>query len=97
VNLKVHEGKASEALMYFKKYYDVHDSLLNVTKTRQIVELESRHELEKKEQAIKLLEQEKRIERIWSNLLVRGLFYSGSIRRDLLPSGISRPEKSSDP
>jgi len=79
VDLKVREGKAPEALDYLKKYYDVHDSLLNVAKTRQIVEMETRYELERKEQNIKLLEQEKRIEEIQKNLLVVGFVLFGSL------------------
>jgi signal transduction histidine kinase/DNA-binding response OmpR family regulator len=69
--LKAEEGKSSEALGYMKNYYDIRDSLL---KTRQIVELETRYEAEKKEQAIKLLEQEKKIQTLWTNALIVGSF-----------------------
>lgn len=72
-NLKGQQGKTAEALAYMKSFYEVRDSLLNASKTRQIVELESRHELEKKEQAIRLLEQETRIQAIWRNLLITAL------------------------
>jgi AraC-like DNA-binding protein len=72
-DLKVHEGKPEEALAYMKSYYDVRDSLFNMTKTRKIVEMESRHELESKEQAIKLLEQERRIQKIWTSTIITGL------------------------
>jgi hypothetical protein len=72
VDLKVREGKSSESFTYMKNYYDVRDSILNASKTRQIVELETRHEAEKKEQTIKLLEQEKRIQTIWRNALIMG-------------------------
>jgi AraC-like DNA-binding protein len=77
VDLKIREGKASEALMYSKKYYDVHDSLLNVTKTRQIVELESRQELEKKEHSIQLLERDNKIQMLWTYILVAVLALTG--------------------
>jgi AraC-like DNA-binding protein len=79
VDLKVREGKAAEALVYLKKYYDVHDSLLNVTKTRQIVELESRHELEKKEHAIQLLERDSKIQMLWKNILVAVIVLIGIV------------------
>jgi len=79
VDLKVREGKAAEALVYLKKYYDVHDSLLNVTKTRQIVELESRHELEKQEHAIQLLERDSKIQLLWRNILVAVLVLIGIV------------------
>lgn len=69
VDLRLQQGRAEEAVEYLKTYYKVRDSLLNNSKTRQIVELEARYELQKKEQAIKLLEQEKRIQKIWKNIL----------------------------
>jgi AraC-like DNA-binding protein len=76
-DLKVKEGKVSEALEYQKKYYEVHDSLLNVTRTRQIVELETRNELEKKEYAIQLLGRDKEIQMLWTNILVIALVLLG--------------------
>jgi signal transduction histidine kinase/DNA-binding response OmpR family regulator len=72
VDLKVREGKTSESFDYMKKYYEARDSILNASKTRLIVELETRHESEKKEQEIKLLGQEKRIQIIWKNFLIAG-------------------------
>jgi signal transduction histidine kinase/DNA-binding response OmpR family regulator len=72
VDLKEQEGKTTEALNYMKAYYDVRDSLLNGSKTRQIVELETRFEKEKQEQKIELLEQEKRIQRLWTYVLITG-------------------------
>lgn len=72
VDLKVREGKTSESFDYMKKYYEVRDSILNASKTRLIVELETRHESEKKEQELKLLGQEKRIQIIWKNFLIAG-------------------------
>jgi AraC-like DNA-binding protein len=77
VDLKVREGKSSEALSYLKKYYEVHDSLLNVAKTRQIVELESKYELEKKEHAIQLLKRDKEIQLLWANILITVLVFVG--------------------
>ncbi len=69
-DLRIREGKSAEALQYMKNYYETKENLLSVSKTRQIVELEARYELEKKQQAIKLLEQEKHIERIWKNIFI---------------------------
>jgi len=77
-DLKAREGKADEALEYMQKYYRISDSLLNVTKTRQIVELETRHEIEKKEQEIKLLEQEGRIQKIWAYISLAGFLLIAS-------------------
>ncbi|HEX6227744.1 MAG TPA: ATP-binding protein [Chryseolinea sp.] len=72
VDLKLQEGKVKEAFNYMKAYYDVRDSLLNGSKTRQIVELETRFEKQKQDQRIQLLEQEKTIQRIWTNILIVG-------------------------
>jgi signal transduction histidine kinase/DNA-binding response OmpR family regulator len=72
VDLRVKEHKTAEAFNYMKAYYDVRDSLMNVSKTRQIVELETHFETEKKEQKIKLLEQEQHIQRLWRNVFIVG-------------------------
>ncbi len=72
MNLKMLQGKPSEAQRYMKDYYDLKDSLLNEKKTRQIVELEARYEIEQKEQAIALLEHEQQIQTIWRNALLIG-------------------------
>jgi len=71
-DLKLREGKTGEAFDYLKAYYDVRDSLLNAAQTRQIVQLETQFEKEKQEQKIQLLEQERRIERLWKNVLIAG-------------------------
>jgi signal transduction histidine kinase len=73
VKLKLLQGKTTEAMAYMKSHYEVRDSLLNTAKARQIVELEARHEIEKKEQAISLLEKEKRIQTMWRNILIVGV------------------------
>jgi AraC-like DNA-binding protein len=70
MNIKMKQGKSEEAFAYLRKFHSVNDSLLNTAKVRQIVELESRHALELKEQNIQLLEKEKSIQVIWRNLLV---------------------------
>jgi signal transduction histidine kinase/DNA-binding response OmpR family regulator len=71
-DLKLREGKTTEAFDYLKAYYDVRDSLLNAAQTRQIVQLETQFEKEKQEQKIQILEQEHRIERLWKNVLIAG-------------------------
>ena len=70
VEIKLQQGKGNEAVVYLRQYYAVRDSLLNSSKIRQIVELEARHELQLKEQSIKLLESENRIQSIRNNLLI---------------------------
>ena len=72
MNLKMMQGKLSEAQRYMKDYYDLKDSLLNEKKTRQIVELETRYEIEQKEKAIGLLKHEQQIQAFWRNALLIG-------------------------
>lgn len=70
VDLKLQQGKGNEAVVYLRKYYQVRDSLLNTAKVRQIVELETRHELQLKEQRIQILNSEKQLESLWKNILI---------------------------
>ena len=70
--LNMQQGNTTEGLKYMQSYYDVRDSLLNGSKTRQIVELETRFESEKQQQKIQLLEQEKKIQSLLTNVLVVG-------------------------
>ena len=74
VDIKLQQGKGDEAVVYLRKFYAVRDSLLNTSKIRQIVELESKHELQLKEQNIKLLESEARIQTMWKNTLIACVF-----------------------
>ena len=46
VDIKLKQGKGEEAVVYLKKSYAVRDSLMNTAKIRQIVEMESKHELQ---------------------------------------------------
>jgi AraC-like DNA-binding protein len=69
VEIKLQQGRGNEAVFYLQQFFAVRDSLLNTSKIRQVVELETRHELALKEQNIKLLESERRIQTIWTYLL----------------------------
>ncbi len=51
-------GNYQAALDYYKKYSAIHDSLFSVEKTKQITELNTRYETEKKEQQILLQQSE---------------------------------------
>jgi len=63
----------SAALRYLKLLQGVRDTLYTQERTRQMAEMETRFETAKKEQAIHLLEQEKRIQALWRNILIGGL------------------------
>lgn len=70
VDLKLQQGNGDEAVVYLRRYYQVRDSLLNSAKVRQIVEMEAKHEIQLKEQHIKILESEKELQTLWKNLLI---------------------------
>jgi AraC-like DNA-binding protein len=75
VDIKLKQGMGEEAVIYLKKSYAMRDSLMNTSKIRQIVELESKYELQLKEQSIKLLESEKQVQTLWTNLLITSLVF----------------------
>ncbi|HMG92290.1 MAG TPA: helix-turn-helix domain-containing protein [Chryseolinea sp.] len=75
VDIRLLQGRGEEAVVYLKQSYAVRDSLLNTSKVRQIVELEAKHTLQLKEQEIKILENENRIQTIWKNLLIALVFF----------------------
>lgn len=55
-------NKPNEALVYYKKFFALRDSLLNKEKLQQVMELQTKYETEKKERQIKELEQEQLIQ-----------------------------------
>jgi AraC-like DNA-binding protein len=61
------------AFDYLTRLQGVRDTLYTQERTRQVAEMEARFETEKKEQAIQLLEQEKRIDVLWRNILTAGM------------------------
>jgi AraC-like DNA-binding protein len=72
--------KNYKAALGFTKLQDEYeDSLFTEHRTEQIAELEVRYETEKKEQAIALLERDKKIETLWKNISVAGLFIVVSV------------------
>jgi len=53
------ENDYKSALEYFELYHTYHDSIFNAEKSKQIKEIETQYETRKKEQRIKILENEK--------------------------------------
>lgn len=70
VDIRLRQGKGSEAVVFLRRYYEVRDSLLGSSKVRQIVELESKYALQLQEQNIRILENERRIQSLWNNILL---------------------------
>lgn len=68
--LKNETGKFDEAHVYISNFYEQKDSLLNLEKVKKIAELEIKYETEKKEHAIHLLERDKWIHQLWTNILM---------------------------
>lgn len=75
IALKVEDGDFWGAHAYMKKYYDLKEQLMNEKKTRQIVEMETRYETEKKEAKIQLLEREKQIQDMWEYVWIAGSLF----------------------
>ena len=73
VAVKTKAGRLAEAQAYQQKYFHLKDSLYGLENARQIAVLETQFETEKKDQTIKLLEQEKRIQQIWRDALIGGV------------------------
>ncbi|WKN43860.1 tetratricopeptide repeat protein [Tunicatimonas pelagia] len=79
-------GNYQQALAYFENYHALQDSLLNAEKLREIVRLENRHELEKKEQqllvqeqSMELMQQEAQMQDFFRNGLLIGIVTLGFI------------------
>jgi signal transduction histidine kinase/DNA-binding response OmpR family regulator len=62
-----------EALRYLELLQQVRDTLYTQARSLQMADMEARYETAKKEQTITLLEQEKRIQTIWQNVLAGGI------------------------
>jgi signal transduction histidine kinase/DNA-binding response OmpR family regulator len=71
-DIKTKAGHYQEAQNYKIKYLTLKDSLFSLDNARQVAEMETRFETEKKEQHIKILEQEAVIQNIWTNVLIGG-------------------------
>jgi signal transduction histidine kinase/AraC-like DNA-binding protein len=69
-----------KALEFYKQYMEVRDSVSGTTRQKQILELQTRYETEKKEQELAvqkqqvlLLQQKQKIESFWKKLLLTGI------------------------
>lgn len=64
------DGDFRNALKYFKLYSDLNDSLYNWEKTRNVAEMQTKYETEKKDREIGFLEKEKRMADRQRNILI---------------------------
>lgn len=75
VLLEKKRGRIEKALYYFEIASIYKDSLYTEDKAKQIAEIETRYETEKKDQKILLLEQDNRIHLLWRTILVTSLIF----------------------
>ena len=68
------QGNYKEALAWYIRNAQLKDSLFTAEKNNQALEIETKYETEKKEQTIKLLESEKRTQRLWRYILLGTTF-----------------------
>jgi signal transduction histidine kinase/DNA-binding response OmpR family regulator/Tfp pilus assembly protein PilF len=73
-NLHESQGNYKEALEWYIRATTLKDSLFTAEKNKQALEIETKYETEKKEQTIKLLEDEKRIQLIWVYIFAGFIF-----------------------
>lgn len=71
--LEEKRGNFQKALIYERQDRMYEDSLFDEQKAKQIAELETRYETEKKEQTILLLERDKKIQSLLRNILIAAL------------------------
>jgi signal transduction histidine kinase/DNA-binding response OmpR family regulator len=70
--IRTKAGRHQEAQAYELKYLRLKDSLFSLDKARQVAKMETRFETEKKEQLIRILEQDAIIQNMWKNILIGG-------------------------
>jgi len=78
-NLEESRHNYLPALRYLEKLQTVRDTLYTQARSRQMAEMSARYETDKKEQTIKLLEQEQRIHALWRNVLAGGIFIAALV------------------
>ncbi len=71
--LEKKKNRYAEALRYTEQATIYKDSLYTEEKAKQIAEIETRYETEKKDQKIILLERDKKIQLLWRNIAVASL------------------------
>jgi AraC-like DNA-binding protein len=67
--LEKKRGKMENAVKYMELVESYKDSLY-IDKTKQVAKVQARYETEKKDQAIQLLERDKRIQQLWTTIFV---------------------------
>jgi AraC-like DNA-binding protein len=69
-SLETKRRRFEKALQYVEQANRYKDSMYTEDKAKQIADIEARYQVEKKDQAIQLLERDRRIQLIWTNILI---------------------------
>ncbi|HMG94220.1 MAG TPA: tetratricopeptide repeat protein [Chryseolinea sp.] len=69
-SLETKRRRFEKALQYVESANQYKDSIYTEDKAKQIADIGARYEVEKKDQAIQLLERDRRIQLIWTNILI---------------------------
>ncbi len=72
-NLEESRKNYEAAYTYAKRLQEIRDTLYTQEQTMKMAEMEARVEREKRIQAVQLLEKDKRIQTLWTNILIGGL------------------------
>ena len=73
--LETKRNRFENALLYFESANVYKDSIYTEDKAKQIAVIETKYDVEKKDQEIQLLERDKRIQFLWTNILVTALIF----------------------
>jgi len=71
--LETKRNRFENALHYVESANHYKDSIYSEDKAKQIADIETRYDVEKKDQAIQLLERDKRIQFLWASILITAL------------------------
>lgn len=71
------QNNTADALIHYKEYISMHDSMFNETKSKQIAEIQTKYETDKKKKEIELLSKEKIINK--AQLQLRNLILGVSV------------------
>ena len=72
-NMEESRKNYQAAYTYAQRLQEIRDTLYTQDQTMKMAEMEARAEREKQEQAFQLLEKDKRIQTLWTNILIAGL------------------------
>jgi AraC-like DNA-binding protein/tetratricopeptide (TPR) repeat protein len=73
--LEQKRGRVKDMIKYFDLKYACRDSIYTEEKAKQFAEMQTIYETEKKNQTIQLLERDKRIQQLWTNVFIAAFIF----------------------